>query len=66
LLQTVNGNHVICAPPDVVSNLMQKYPVKGLQVDPEKLHWAPLYVMDYRKDKWSIKSKIGSVEGSDF
>ena len=55
---TKNGSYVICAPLDVVEALMLKYPVKGLQVDPERLHWAPLYVMDCKKDKWAIKSLI--------
>ena len=58
LLQTTkSGSHVICAPQDVVEALMLKYPAKEPKVDPEKLHWAPMYVMDYRKDKWSIKGK---------
>ena len=57
LLRNINGNYMIWAPPTVIDELMEKYPVKGLQVDPEKLHWTPLYVTDPRKDKWSIKAK---------
>lgn len=57
LLRNINGNYMIWAPPSVIDELMEKYPVKGLQVDPEKLHWTPLYVTDPRKDKWSIKAK---------
>jgi histone acetyltransferase MYST1 len=61
LLQlTKSGNYVICAPIDVVDALMIKYPIKGPQVDPECLNWAPLYVMDYKKDKWAIKGKRDS------
>jgi len=56
------GAYVICAPPDVIDALLLKYPLKGLQVDPERLNWAPLYVMDFRKDKWSIKGKRDSTE----
>ena len=56
LLQTLsNGSYVICAPMEVVDTLILKYPVKGHQVDPGKLHWAPLYVMDWKKDKFSIR-----------
>ena len=56
LLQTLtNGSHVICAPMETVEALMLKYSVKGHQVDPGKLHWAPLYVMDWKKDKFSIR-----------
>ena len=56
LLQTLgNGSHVICAPMEVVDALILKYPVKGHQVDPSRLHWAPLYVMDWKKDKFSIR-----------
>jgi histone acetyltransferase MYST1 len=63
LLQVLkNGTPVICAPLDLVEGLMVKYPVKGLQVDPERIHWAPLYVMDYKKDKWSIRGKKDSSE----
>jgi histone acetyltransferase MYST1 len=61
LLQTTkSGNHVICAPLDVVDTLMVKYPVKGPLVDPESLNWAPLYVMEYKKDKFSVKGKRDS------
>jgi hypothetical protein len=28
---------------------------EALFVDPEKLHWAPLYVTDPKKDKWRIQ-----------
>ncbi len=52
LVQFVNGNHVICASPQILDNLIQKYPTKGLLVDPSCLHWTPLYVSDYKKDKW--------------
>jgi histone acetyltransferase MYST1 len=57
LLRNINGTYVIWAPPALVDDLMIKYPVKGLLVDPSKLHWTPLYVTDVTKDKWSIKAK---------
>ena len=56
LLRTLgNGSYVICAPMNVVDALMLKYPVKGHQVDPDKLYWAPMYVMNWKKDKFSIR-----------
>ena len=62
LLQFVNGNHVIIAPTRIIEELMLKYPATGgIQVDPDKLHWTPLYVTDPKKDKWAIKSKKDSV-----
>lgn len=66
LLRNVGGTHVIYAPPDVLDILMKKYPVTGLLVDPEKIFWAPLYVTDYRKDKWSIKAKKDSTNADDM
>lgn len=47
---------VLYAPLDVIDSLLLKYPEGKLPVQPEKLHWAPLYVMDPKKDKWSIRS----------
>jgi histone acetyltransferase MYST1 len=65
LLQCVNGIHSIYAPPDLIDELMEKYPASGLHVDPEKLQWVPLYVTDARKDKWSLKAKKdGQFDGS--
>jgi hypothetical protein len=62
LLQCVNGNHVIYAPPALIDDLIRKYPSNtGVQVDPECLHWSPLYVTDPKKDKWAIRSKKESV-----
>lgn len=47
---------VLYAPVDRIDQLLLKYPEGKLPVQPEKLHWAPLYVTDPKKDKWSIKS----------
>lgn len=52
--------HYIFAPLSVIDTLQQQYPDNALVVDPDKLHWAPLYVTDPKKDKWSFKSKIKS------
>lgn len=35
----------------MVDDLLLKYPASGLPVDPDMLHWAPLYVTDPKKDK---------------
>ena len=52
------SNCVLSCPPDVLDSLMEKYPHNGgVPVDPARLHWAPLYVTDPKKDKWSIKAK---------
>jgi histone acetyltransferase MYST1 len=55
LLQYNNGKYTIYAPPQLIEDLLIKYPVGNLPVDPDHLHWAPLIVTDPRKDKWSIK-----------
>ncbi len=57
LLRNMSGTYIIWASPQMINELMVKYPVKGLLVDPERLHWTPLYLTDPRKDKWSIKAK---------
>ena len=61
----------IYAPLPVLEELLRKYPASRRNVDPGRLHWAPLYVMDARKDKWSLRSQreakeplvIGASEG---
>ena len=47
LLQTVNSNHVICAPPDVIENLMQKYPIKVR-------NFNQLFILEYRVFKKKV------------
>lgn len=49
--------HYIYAPMEAIDTLQQQYPDNALLVDPDKLHWAPLYVTDPKKDKWAFKSK---------
>lgn len=53
--------HYIYAPLAVIDTLQQQYPDNALLVDPDKLHWAPLYVTDPKKDKWSFKSKLNKA-----
>ena len=50
LLILVESSYIVCAPPDLLDDLALKYPPSGLQVDPESLHWAPLYVTDPKRD----------------
>jgi histone acetyltransferase MYST1 len=47
---------VLYAPLEHVESLLLKFPEGKLPVQPEKLHWAPLYVMEAKKDKWSIRT----------
>mmetsp|Transcript_3666 Transcript_3666/g.6075 ORF Transcript_3666/g.6075 Transcript_3666/m.6075 type:complete len:791 (-) Transcript_3666:87-2459(-) len=50
------SSFMLYAPTELLDALLIKYPASRLPVEPEKLHWAPLYVTDARKDKWSIRS----------
>ena len=54
LLVNVDAFFFIYAPPSLISDLMIKFPSNGLNVDPDQLHWKPLYVTDVKKDKWSL------------
>mmetsp|Transcript_14144 Transcript_14144/g.25116 ORF Transcript_14144/g.25116 Transcript_14144/m.25116 type:complete len:359 (+) Transcript_14144:354-1430(+) len=56
LIKYTNGQHVICTDHALLKKKMEKFPVKGACVFPEKIHWAPLKV-DVKRDKWSIRSK---------
>lgn len=56
LLQYIeNKGYILYAPYDIIDKLIEKYPRNGHLVDPTRLHWAPLYITDPRKDKWSLK-----------
>jgi histone acetyltransferase MYST1 len=60
-----NGNNkedlILFAPDDILDELIIKYPENKIKVDPDKLHWTPFYIMDPKKDKWSIYSVRNSV-----
>ena len=63
---TVNGynsteQYVLVCPPDLLASALAKYPPGQLSVDPSRLHWAPLYVVDPKKDKWSRLTYTGSA-----
>lgn len=49
-------NYILNANPALLDSVLEKYPQQGLLVDPTLLNWAPLYVVDWKKDKWSIKA----------
>ena len=51
------NNYALCIPPDLLSDLVKRHPIKEPRVDPEKLHWAPLIGQFVGKDKWSIGAK---------
>ena len=52
-----NGTTVLDCTEERLDALLLKYPTPSLLCDPDKLHWAPLYVTDPNKDKWSIAGK---------
>ena len=52
-----NGTSVLDCTEERLDALLLKYPTPSLLCDPDKLHWAPLYVTDPNKDKWSIAGK---------
>lgn len=56
LIKFVNGRYVLCADEGILREKLKRHPLKGIRVDPERLHWAPLKV-DIKRDKWSIKAK---------
>ena len=56
-VSTIEGNPVVSVTLDFIEDLIIKFPMNGLQVDIQYLHWSPLYVTDVKKDKWAIKAK---------
>ena len=56
--------YVIYAPPALVAELISKYKYQGHLLDPERLHWTPLYVTDPKKDKWALKAKMIGKENN--
>jgi len=57
LLRYSNGSHFIVASPQLLDELIVKYPAKGLQCDPTKLHWSPYTTPEGKIDKWNIAAK---------
>ncbi|VEU34900.1 unnamed protein product [Pseudo-nitzschia multistriata] len=64
ILKIINGVYFIAAEEGLLRTLAKKYPVKEPRVDPSKLHWTP-FVMEVKRDKFSIHSKKPSVEGEE-
>ena len=56
LLYEIDGEYSIYSPPNVLDMLLEKYPLGPKIVDPDKLLWTPLYVIDPSKDKFSYYS----------
>ena len=64
ILKIINGVYFIAAEEGLLRTLAKKFPVKNPRVDASKLHWTP-FVMDVKRDKFSIHSKKPSVEGEE-
>ena len=64
ILKVINGVYFIAAEGGLLKTLAKKYPVKEPRVDATKLHWTP-FVIEIKKDKFSIHSKKPSVDGEE-
>ena len=64
ILKIINGVYFIAAEEGLLRTLAKKYPVKQPRVDATKLHWTP-FIMEVKRDKFSIHSKKPSVEGEE-
>ncbi|MGK3760046.1 MAG: histone acetyltransferase MYST1, partial [Bacillariaceae sp.] len=64
ILKIINGVYFIAAEEGLLRTLAKKYPVKEPRVDATKLHWTP-FIMEVKRDKFSIHSKKPSVEGEE-
>lgn len=60
LIKEVNQKPILCLSSENIDKLLSKFPETGYGIDADKLHWAPLYIADPRKDKWSIHAKKDS------
>ncbi len=54
LLRRDGEETIIYAQLELGNELIEKYPENKLRVDASKLHWTPFYIMDPKKDKWSL------------
>ncbi|DAZ98645.1 TPA: hypothetical protein N0F65_000840 [Lagenidium giganteum] len=61
MIKYVNGQYVFVVPKQMIEEQLSKLTKKGPQVQPEKLHWAPLH-LDIKRDKWSLKAKVADRE----
>ena len=46
----------LSAEKNLIQQLAKHHPLKGLRVNPAKLHWLP-YLSDVKRDKFSIHKK---------
>jgi histone acetyltransferase MYST1 len=49
-----DDGYLIYAPPDLIDELLKKYPDNKYTVNPDRLHWITPYPVDPKKDKWSM------------
>lgn len=59
---TDSTKNTIVAPPNLLEELILRYPEHKLKLDSSKLHWAPFYVLEPKKDKWSVLSLKAQVQ----
>lgn len=60
-----DDGYIIYAPPDLIDELLKKYPENKYTVDPDRIHWISPYPIDPKKDKWSmytLKNSASSFE----
>jgi histone acetyltransferase MYST1 len=56
LQYVVGGKFVLVMPKQKLKEMLAAIKIRGPEVNPEFLHWAPLKV-DVKRDKWAISSK---------
>ncbi len=64
---TIPGDdgYFIYAPPDLIDELLKKYPENKYTVNHDRLHWISPYPIDPKKDKWSmhtLKNSASTIE----
>lgn len=61
MIKYFNGQYVFVVPEQMIEQQLSKVTKLGPQVQPEKLHWAPLH-LDIKRDKWSLKTMAAEKE----
>lgn len=56
------SRYSVVAPVSLLDELILQYPEHKLKLDPTKLHWTPFYVLEAKKDKWSVLSLKSQVQ----
>lgn len=47
-------DYVLVCDAAYLEELAVTYPEGNVRVNPQKLHWTPFYIVDPKKDKWSL------------